>query len=67
MDCDAGAALDVVEETVTAGGSTLQYSADTDTYTYVWKTSSAWSGTCGRLTLTFFDGSTAEALFDFRR
>jgi hypothetical protein len=67
VDCDAGAGLDVVEETVTAGSSTLQYSPDTDTYTYVWKTSSAWSGTCRRLTLTFFDGSTAEALFDFRR
>ena len=67
VDCDAGAELDVVEETVTAGDSSLSYDPETDTYTYVWKTNTAWSGTCRRLTMTFIDGSTSEALFDFRR
>jgi hypothetical protein len=34
-------------------------------YTYVWKTSPSWGGTCRRLILTLADGSTHEALFRF--
>jgi hypothetical protein len=36
--CNTSTPRDEVEQTVTAGGSSLSYSAASDTYTYVWKT-----------------------------
>ena len=38
IDCDALVEIDVVEETVGAGSSSLIYHAETDRYHYVWKT-----------------------------
>ena len=67
MTCNDQAPIDAIEQTVSAGNSSLTYAAGTDTYTYVWKTNSAWAGTCRRLSITFAEGSHAEALFDFRR
>jgi hypothetical protein len=32
--------------TDSAGGSGLQFDSTTGTYTYVWKTSKSWAGTC---------------------
>jgi hypothetical protein len=64
--CDTGARLDTVEETVTAGGSSLTYDAATGRYHYVWKTSKAWSGQCRTLVVTLLDGSTHTATFRFR-
>jgi hypothetical protein len=52
-----------VEEDVHAGTSRL-YMVGTR-YTYMWKTSSAWAGTCRRLVVTLADGSTHEARFHF--
>lgn len=65
--CDASEEGDELEETVTAGRSSLSYDPSADRYTYVWKTDPAWEGTCRRLTLMFADGSQASALFDFSR
>jgi hypothetical protein len=65
--CSSNAPVDDLEQTVTAGSSSLSYSTGSDTYTYVWKSIKSWSGTCRRLTLDFADGSTATAVFDFRR
>ncbi|MGE0104873.1 MAG: PxKF domain-containing protein [Blastocatellales bacterium] len=64
--CDSGASVSEIEETVTAGGSSLSYAPTTDTYTYVWKTSKAWSGTCRVLTVKFKDGSSFTANFRFK-
>ena len=66
VDCASGAATDEIEQTVTAGASSLQYDAATGRYTYVWKTSGTWAGTCRRLTVTLDDGSAHSALFRFR-
>jgi pimeloyl-ACP methyl ester carboxylesterase len=66
ISCTTQAPTDEIEQTVTAGGSSLSYDASTDTYTYVWKTVSSWSGTCRRLTLKLNDGTTATADFKFR-
>jgi hypothetical protein len=63
MDCATGAALDPVEETVSAGGSSLHHDDATGTYEYVWDTRSAWAGTCRVLILRFRDGSEARAWF----
>jgi hypothetical protein len=62
-DSDPG---DVIEETVTAGGSSLSYNATTGQYSYVWKSEKAWKGTCRMLIVKFTDGSQHLAKFRFR-
>ncbi|WP_181952603.1 PxKF domain-containing protein [Vulcaniibacterium gelatinicum] len=63
MACASGAVEDVVEETVTAGGSTLTYDAVAKQYVYVWKTDKAWAGSCRQLQIRFADGSLRVANF----
>ena len=58
---------DAVEETVTAGNSSLSYDPTTDQYTYVWKSDKAWANKCGTLTIMFNDGTTQTALFKFTK
>ncbi|HEX8775139.1 MAG TPA: immunoglobulin-like domain-containing protein [Pyrinomonadaceae bacterium] len=55
-----------IEETVTAGGSSLSYTAGSDQYNYVWKTESSWAGTCRQLVLQLNDGSVHRANFKFK-
>jgi HYR domain-containing protein/WD40 repeat protein len=64
--CDANEPGSVIEETVTAGGSSLSYDAAADRYSYVWKTDKAWKGTCRILALRLKDGSNHFAKFRFR-
>ncbi|HKZ84769.1 MAG TPA: ExeM/NucH family extracellular endonuclease [Anaerolineae bacterium] len=59
--------LDSIEETVTAGSSSLSYDPTTDTYTYVWKTNKGWAGTCRQLIVTLNDGAIRRANFNFTR
>jgi hypothetical protein len=63
--CDDTAPINPLEETVTAGGSGLQYDALTDVYTYVWKTQKSWAGTCRQLVVTLSDGTDHVANFQF--
>jgi len=65
MTCDSTEKLDAIEETVTAGGSSLQYDASLEQYTYVWKTNKAWAGTCRQLLVKLDDGSYHRANFQF--
>ena len=67
VDCNTSAPLDTVEQTVTAGGSSLSYDALADQYVYVWKTDKAWAGTCRRLDVTLIDGTRHVAHFKFAR
>lgn len=62
-----GTLLDAIEETVTAGNSSLQYDAGAGQYIYVWKTDKAWAATCRQLVVKFVDGSTQVANFNFTR
>jgi HYR domain-containing protein len=64
--CAANEPGSVIEETVTAGGSSLSYDAAADRYSYVWKTDKAWKGTCRILALRLKDGSDHFAKFRFR-
>ena len=64
--CDANEPGSVIEETVSAGGSSLNYDATADRYTYVWKTQKAWKGTCRVLSLRLTDGSDHFAKFRFK-
>lgn len=65
VTCDTSAPYDGVDQTVTAGASSLSYNATSDTYTYIWKTQKAWTG-CRKLKLAFADGSVQEVIFQFR-
>jgi FG-GAP repeat len=64
--CSDGASEGDIEETVTAGGSSLSYDAATDTYICVWKTENSWEGTCRGLIVRLNDGSDHVAFFKFR-
>jgi len=59
--------VDGVEETVSAGGSSLSYDASTGQYRYVWKTDKLWAGSCRQLVLQFDDGQQQRATFQFVR
>ncbi|MGH7509368.1 MAG: PxKF domain-containing protein [Gemmatimonadales bacterium] len=52
-----------VEGSITRAASRLEVVGQN--YTYVWKTSSEWAGTCRKLVVTLVDGSRHEALFRF--
>jgi hypothetical protein len=67
MACSSGSVQDAVEETVTAGGSSLSYDPTTGQYIYVWKTDKAWAGSCRQLQVKFADGSVRVANFTFSR
>jgi predicted extracellular nuclease len=64
--CNTDAPLDAIEQTITAGGSTLTYDPLTGQYIYVWKTVKGWAGTCRLLTVTLVDGTSHMAKFSFR-
>jgi len=65
--CNSGDPVDIIEQTVTAGSSSLSYDPTTDTYTYVWKTDKLWANTCRQLTVTLIDGTTHIADFNFTK
>lgn len=64
--CDFSAPASNLTETVTAGSSSLSYDASSDQYSYIWKTDSAWAGSCRQLVITLNDGTTHIANFRFK-
>jgi HYR domain len=54
---------DVIEQTVTAGNSSLNYDATADQYVYVWKTDKAWAGTSRQLQVKLADETIHTANF----
>jgi len=64
--CNSSDPAVTLEDTVTAGGSSLSYDAATDQYVYVWKTESSWAGTCRQLVVQLADGSIHRADFRFK-
>jgi predicted extracellular nuclease len=64
--CDLSAPATNMEQTMTTGNSNLSYDALTDQYTYVWKSSKSWAGTCRQLTVVLKDGSIHTANFSFK-
>lgn len=65
IDCQSTSTLDGIEETATAGSSSLSYDASTDQYTYVWKSDKRWADTCRRLIVRLKDGTSHLAMFRF--
>jgi hypothetical protein len=45
----------------------LCYDASTDTYTYLFKTQKSWVGTCRHFVLSFTDGTSYTADFQFKK
>jgi hypothetical protein len=68
VDCTqiAHALVDGIEETVTAGASSLTYDAESGRYHYVWKTATDWSGSCRQFVMKLHDGSVQRANFKFK-
>jgi CSLREA domain-containing protein len=66
IDCDTSASADGVEQTVTAGSSSLSYDPIADQYIYVWKTAKAWANTCRELVVRLDDSTEHLANFKFR-
>jgi hypothetical protein len=66
LTCSSADPAGEIEETVTAGASSLSYDSTTEQYTYVWKTNAAWRNTCRRLVIKLNDGTTHTANFRFR-
>jgi hypothetical protein len=62
--CNSNDPVVNVEETGTAGSSSLSYT--TDQYNYVWKTENSWAGTCRQLVVKLNDGSEHRANFKFK-
>jgi hypothetical protein len=67
VQCSTGEAVDVIEETASAGGSGLQFDSSTGIYTFVWKTDKAWAKSCRELQVRFSDGETHTARFTFAK
>jgi hypothetical protein len=65
ITCDTSDPVDLIEETVTAGGSSLSYDSSLDQYNYVWKSDKSWAGTCRQLTVKTADGTPHIAIFKF--
>jgi hypothetical protein len=63
VPCVAAAPTDAIEQTATAGGSSLSYDSVADQYNYVWKTEKAWAGTCRQFVLKLDDGTFHQANF----
>ena len=64
--CNSSDPATLLEETVTAGGSSLSYDPLSDQYVYVWATDAGWAGTCRQLVVTLNDGTAHRANFKFK-
>jgi hypothetical protein len=67
ITCGTTSPVDNIEETSTAGSSSLSYDAGTDQYTYVWKTKKEWGDTCRQLIVELNDSASYIANFKFKK
>ena len=63
IGCDSGAPLDDIEQTLTAGSSSLSFDPFSGQYTYIWKTDKTWAVTCRQLVVRLADGAEHVANF----
>jgi len=66
ISCDATEPGTVINETATAGSSSLIYDTASDQYSYVWKTETSWKGSCRMLVVRLNDGTAHLAKFRFK-
>jgi len=65
ISCSSADKVDGKEPTATAGSSGLSYDANSDQYSYAWKTEKSWAGTCRQLVVKLNDGTFHRANFRF--
>ncbi len=63
VSCNGAGPVKMIKATLSNGTGGLQSVGNQ--YTYMWKSSTSWAGTCRKLVVTLVDGSTHEALFRF--
>jgi hypothetical protein len=56
-----------IDETVTAGNSSLSFDEASGQYSYIWKTDKAWAGSCRQFVVKLTDGTVQRADFKFAR
>ncbi len=66
ISCSTSDPILPVEQTETAGQSSLSYDSTSGQYKYTWKTESSWKNTCRQLTVTLRDGTVHTAKFKFK-
>lgn len=66
VDCISGHSIGPIEDTATAGVSSLSYNATIDQYSYIWKTDKAWKNTCRQLTILLKDSTYHNASFNLK-
>jgi hypothetical protein len=66
VPCGSTELISNIDETVSAGSSSLTYEPSTDRYIYVWKTDKRWKGTCRQLMVVLADGNIYAANFRFK-
>ena len=66
INCNSSDPILPVEQTETAGNSSLTYDSTSNQYKYTWKTESSWKNTCRQLTVTLKDGTVHVAKFKFK-
>jgi len=66
ISCSTSDPVLPVEQTETAGSSSLSYDSTSNQYKYTWKTDSTWKNTCRQLTVTLRDGTVHVAKFKFK-
>ena len=64
--CDTRTPTGIATPLVNPGASAISYDHGSDRYNYVWKTESAWSGTCRQLQVVLKDGALHYAYVAFR-
>lgn len=53
-------------ETYSTGATSLRYDSTANQYIFNWQTVKLWAGSCGKVTLTYGDGTTHDAYFQFK-
>jgi uncharacterized repeat protein (TIGR01451 family) len=66
ISCSTSDPILPVEETETAGQSSLSYDSASNQYKYTWKTENSWKNTCRQLSVTLRDGTVHTAKFKFK-
>ena len=66
VTCDSSLPAQDAAPTIAPGASGLTYDPASDRYSYVWKTSKQWAGSCRTLTVTLDDTTSHRAQFKLR-
>ena len=67
VPCDTSSMANGIDETVTAGNSSLSFDEASGQYSYIWKTDKAWAGSCRQFVVKLTDGTVQRADFKFAR